>query len=219
MPCHLQPEATAWHFDPPVFHEPSTVVYEPVQPESLVPQAAQPLEQQLIQSEHMWQSAATCMQSSNTVCSSQASDAHLARYLLQMQQQARAVQQLVQEQQRSRQQQMAREAAMRRQAALPAVRPVLGFTDLLAYWAQGLCLQRCESVYLACHLWTRVQAQVGCCLTLAHNFACQMLSVRSATSHRFSGWSFTCCICCQFSLCASRLLFGNVNSLHRCMNE
>jgi len=51
--------------------------------------------------------------------------------------------------------------AQRQFTTVPASRPAMGFAELVGYWAHGLKLQRCESVQLACHLWKRVQQQVG----------------------------------------------------------
>ena len=142
---------------------PSTVAYEAVQPEAGEHQLVY---QQPAQSDNMWQSAASCVQTAAALCnqsSNQESARHVASHLLQMQQQAKMVQQLVHERRVRMQQHMAREqqAFLERQAALPSIRPALGFPELVAYWAKGLSLQRCESVYLACHLWTRVQQQVS----------------------------------------------------------
>ena len=169
-----QGEAVFWRSNRHAPSDADTAVYEAVQPQAEVFQSAyqsayqysQPC-QRACQSDCMWQSASSCTQTASTACeqySSQAPDAHVANHLLQLQQQARVVQQLAQEKRRLlMQQHVAREqqAFLERQVALPPVRPALSFPELVAYWAKGLSLQRCESVYLACHLWTRVQQQVS----------------------------------------------------------
>lgn len=80
--------------------------------------------------------------------------------LLHMHQQAQ-LQHLAKLSQGRLQQQLAQGQVDRQLVTAPCCRPSSGFPDLVAYWAKGLNLQRCESVHLACHLWTRVQQQVS----------------------------------------------------------
>ena len=80
--------------------------------------------------------------------------------MLHMQQQARLEQLAQLTQARLQQQQAAQQQAERQFVRGPRIRSALSFPDLVAYWAKGLSLQRCESVHLACHLWKRVQQQV-----------------------------------------------------------
>lgn len=122
---------------------------------------------QLSRNEQMWQSLLRSAQGSHS-----ASDPHSRNspavnppaHLLHVQQHARMLQQLAQAKHACIQQHLAQEqqAYAQRQLTVSATsRPALGFSDLVTYWAQGLSLQRMESVHLACHLWSRVQHQVS----------------------------------------------------------
>ena len=157
-----QLEASFWHSNHHATSDASTVAYEAVQLQAEVYQSTY----QNDQSDCMWQSVTSCTQGAVSAIeqyNSQAPAAQVASHLLQLQQQARLVQQHAQEKRLLMQQHIAREqqAFVERQAALRPARPALGFPELVAYWAKGLSLQRCESVYLACHLWTRVQQKVS----------------------------------------------------------
>lgn len=167
--------AAAWYDNPAVPAEPSTAAYEPVQPQIDAHWSAYRQEHKPSQPDCAWQlaPAASCTQATATGGGADPSHspAALARCLLYKQGQLKMA--LLQYQQRQQQHLLAsaarkQQAFLERQAALspirPAsspIRPALGFPELLAYWAKGLSLQRCESVYLACHLWTKVQQQVS----------------------------------------------------------
>ena len=164
---YSHPAAAAWYDNPAVPAEPSTAAYKPVQPQIEAYWSAYRQEHKPSQPDFMWQSAAAvahCSQASATVREAHAIQAPVAvaSHLLNSQQQA-MLHQLAEQKRLGMQQHMAREqqAFLERQAVLVPVRPALSFPDLVAYWAKGLSLQRCESVYLACHLWTRVQQQVS----------------------------------------------------------
>ena len=172
--------AAAWYDNPAVPAQPSTAAYEPVQPQIDAHWSAYRQEHKPSQADLVWQAAAAASgrQAAPTGCEADTSHspAALARCLLYKQGQLKMA--LLQYQQRQQQHLMAsaarkQQAFLERQAALSPIRPVsspirpaLGFPELLAYWAKGLSLQRCESVYLACHLWTKVQQQVSCCSVL-----------------------------------------------------
>ena len=168
MASYSRPAAAAWYDSPAVPAEPSTAAYEPVQPQIEAYWSAHCREHKPSQPDFMWQSAAavaSCSQAGATVCEAHTIQAPVAvaSHLLNSQQQA-MLHQLAEQRRRLRMQQhMAREqqAFLDRQAVPSPIRPALSFPELVAYWAKGLSLQRCESVYLACHLWTRVQEQVG----------------------------------------------------------
>ena len=167
MASHSRPAAAAWYDNPAVPVEPKTIAYEPVQPQIEAYWSAYQQEQEPSQPDFMWQSAAAvahCSQAAATACEVQASQAPPAvgSRLLYTQQQA-MLHQLAEQKRLRMQQHMAREqqAFLERRAALSPLRPALSFPELAAYWAKGLSLQRCESVYLACHLWTKVQEQVS----------------------------------------------------------
>ncbi|DBA75287.1 TPA: hypothetical protein ACH3X1_010569 [Trebouxia sp. C0004] len=122
-------------------------------------QLAQPeqLRQPLL---HSNQSSAPATERHN----SQACTAYPAGHLLCVQQQASMLQQLTQAKHACMQHHVAQQQqayAQRQLLTVPASRPAMGFAELVGYWAHGLKLQRCESVQLACHLWKRVQQQVG----------------------------------------------------------
>lgn len=167
--------AAVWYDNPAVPAEPSTAAYEPVQPQIHAQWSAYCQEHKPSQPDFAWQvaTAASCTQAAATGCEADTSHspAAFARCLLYKQGQLKMA--LLQYQQRQQQHLMAsaarkQQAFLERQAALSPMRPVsspirpaLGFPELLAYWAKGLGLQRCESVYLACHLWTKVQQQVS----------------------------------------------------------
>ena len=124
------------------------------------------------QPEQLWQSLLHSTQSSapaSELHNSQAYAAYPAGHLLRVQQQASMLQQLTRAKHASMQHHLAQEQqayAQRQLPTVPAVRPAMGFAELVGYWAHGLDLQRCESVQLACHLWKRVQQQVGLVLCL-----------------------------------------------------
>lgn len=119
------------------------------------------------QPEQLWQSLLHSTQSSapaSELHNSQAYAAYPAGHLLRVQQQASMLQQLTRAKHASMQHHLAQEQqayAQRQLPTVPAVRPAMGFAELVGYWAHGLDLQRCESVQLACHLWKRVQQQVS----------------------------------------------------------
>lgn len=122
---------------------------------------------QLAQPEQLWQSLLPSTQSSAPACelhNSQACAAYPAGHLLRVQQQASMLQQLTQAKHACMQHHVAQQQqayAQRQFTTVSASRPATGFAELVGYWAHGLKLQRCESVQLACHLWKRVQQQVG----------------------------------------------------------
>lgn len=150
-----QPVSLVWYQDQAV-PEPNTAAYEPIQSQTELHWGA--YSEQASQPELTWQSAAT-------VCEAQPSQlaTGVVTQSLHREQQERIVFQLAQQKWVRLQQQMALEhqAFLERQAAVSPIRPALTFPELVAYWARDLSLQRCESVYLACHLWTRVQPQVS----------------------------------------------------------
>ena len=119
------------------------------------------------QPEQLWQSLLHSTQSSapaSELHNSQAYAAYPAGHLLRVQQQASMLQQLTHAKHASMQHHLAQKQqayAQQQLPTVPAVRPAMGFAELVGYWAHGLDLQRCESVQLACHLWKRVQQQVG----------------------------------------------------------
>ena len=164
MASYSHPAAAAWYDSSAVPAEPSTVAYEPVQPQIEARWSAYHQEQESSQPDFMCQSVAAvakCPQAAATACKAHTSQAPVGR-LLYLQQQA-LLHQLAEQKQLRMQQHMAREqqALLERQAVLSPIRPALSSPELVAYWAKGLRLQRCESVYLACHLWTKVQEQVS----------------------------------------------------------
>lgn len=165
MARYSRPAAAAWYDNPAVPAEPSTVAYEPVQPQIQPYWSAYHQEQEPSQPDFMWQTAAAgancCQAAASQAQASQATVAADSR-LLCTQQQA-MLHQLAEQKRLRMQQHMAREqqAFLERQAALSPLRPALSFPELVAYWGKCLSLQRCESVYLACHLWTKVQEQVS----------------------------------------------------------
>jgi len=122
---------------------------------------------QLAQPEQLWQSLLHSTQSSppaSELHNSQTCAAYPVGHLLRVQQRASMLQQLTQAKHACMQHHLAQQQqayAQRQLATVPASRPAMGFAELVAYWAHGLKLQRCESVQLACHLWERVQQQVG----------------------------------------------------------
>ena len=122
---------------------------------------------QLAQPEQPWQSLLHSTQSSapaSALHNSQTCAAYPFGHLLRVQQQASLLHQLTQAKHACMQHHVAQQQqayAQRQLATVPASRPALGFAELVGYWAHGLKLQRCESVQLACHLWKRVQQQVG----------------------------------------------------------
>ena len=122
---------------------------------------------QLAQPEQLWQSLLHSTQSSAPASephNSQTCAAYPVGHLLRVQQQASMLQQLTQAKNACMQHHLAQQQqayAQRQLTKMPASRPAMGFAELVGYWAHGLKLQRCESVQLACHLWKRVQQQVG----------------------------------------------------------
>lgn len=149
--------------------EPGSVPYAPpqIQAHQQLHQSADQShhQHQLDQSEQLWQTMLRSAQGSSAseVHSSHASISYPASHLLHMQQQARMLQQLAHVKRAHMQHHIVQEPQASVQRQLPmgaASRPALGFADLVTYWAKGLGLQRCESVQLACHLWSRVQQQV-----------------------------------------------------------
>ena len=103
--------------------------------------------------------------------STQAPAPHPAAHMLQLQRDTKIQQQLDQArrvrlqqhliaQQQQRQLMSHDQQARGQGVVVTPSRQVLGFAELVTYWAKGLSLQRCESVHLACHLWAKVQQQV-----------------------------------------------------------
>lgn len=125
---------------------------------------------QLAKPEQLWQSLLHSSQSSAPVSelhNSQACAAYPVGHHLHVQQHASMQQQLTQAEYACMQHHLAQQQqayAQRQLTAVPASRPAMGFAELVCYWAHGLKLQRCESVQLACHIWKRVQQQVGLAL-------------------------------------------------------
>ena len=158
---YAHPVAAVWYQNPAVPAESITAAYEPVQPQIESHWAAYP--EQPSQSQFTWPSAGShwCEAPPSQALAAVTSQL-LHRQQQQQQQEQLAIQLARQKRFRLQQQHMAREkqALLERQASLTSVRPALTFPELVAYWARDMSLQRCESVYLACHLWTRVQQQV-----------------------------------------------------------
>ncbi|KAL3143463.1 hypothetical protein ABBQ38_002276 [Trebouxia sp. C0009 RCD-2024] len=158
LASHAHPLAPVWYQNHVAPAESNTAAYEPVQPQIHLQWAAYP--EQPSQPEFAWQSAATVCEAPPRQALTGVTTQMLHR---QQQQQEQMAFQLAQEKRFRLQQHRAREqqVLLDRQAALSSTRPALTFPELVAFWARDLSLQRCESVYLACHLWTRVQQQVS----------------------------------------------------------
>ncbi|KAL3133918.1 hypothetical protein ABBQ32_008371 [Trebouxia sp. C0010 RCD-2024] len=159
LASHAHPVAPIWYQNHAVRAESNTAAYEPVQPQMGLQWAAYP--EQPSQPEFAWHSAAAVCEAPSQQPLTGVTTQLLHRQ--QQQQQQQMAFQLAQENRLRLHQHKAREqqALLDRQAALSTIRPALTFPELVAYWARDLSLQRCESVYLACHLWTRVQQQVS----------------------------------------------------------
>ena len=161
--------STVSHFDPEPYWQaqhraaPHSVPYETAQLHAHYLSS----QHQLAQPEQLWQSLLHSTQSSapaSELHNSHTCAAYPVGHLLRVQQQASMLDQLTQAKHACMQHHLAQQQqayAQRQLATVPASRPAMGFVELMGYWAHGLKLQRCESVQLACHLWKRVQQQVG----------------------------------------------------------